>query len=109
MANTYTWSITKLERYPTYADQTDVVFRIQYACVASDSGNPATLAGHTAFIDVPYATGEFIPYASLTSDICLAWVKEVLGPAKIQQLYTWLDLKISDIKNPTVLENPPWA
>jgi hypothetical protein len=82
MPITYTWTATALIGYPTFDGETDVVTRASYTVLGDDG------EGHTAdysnWQETPLDPSvPFIPYADLTNDIVIGWVKSALGPDRV--------------------------
>ena len=115
MSNTYTWTVTAMDAYPT-TPQPDCVFCAHWQCVAT-SDQTHTVNGQT----VPYTARiystcnivynpneQYIPYANLTQAEVLAWIYENGVDQTATQ--TALDGMIENQINPTVVTPPlPWA
>ena len=113
--NTYTWTISALDAYPTNP-QPDCVFCAHWQCVAT-SDQTHTVNGQT----VPYTANvystcpivynpneQYIPYANLTQAEVLNWIYENGVDQTATQ--TALDGMIENQINPTVVTPPlPWA
>ena len=120
MANSYTWTVTAMDCYPTYAN---VVFTVHYTVSAVSSqthtvtnpdGTTSTVP-YTASINntcqVTYVAGSsFTPYAQLTNAEVVGWVQAQLGTAGVTSVETTLDTLINNQINPPVTTPPlPWA
>jgi len=69
---TFTWTVSQLDCYPQYDNQTDVVFVVHWACSGTDgthTGSVYSTCGVTYKADTPYT-----PYANLTKDQVLGWI-----------------------------------
>jgi len=122
MANTYTWTVTAMNCYPTYESQSNVVFTVHYTVSAVSSqthtvtnpdGTTSTVP-YTASINntcqVTYVAGSsFTPYAQLTNAEVVGWVQAQLGTAGVTSAETTLDTLINNQINPPVTTPPlPW-
>jgi hypothetical protein len=93
MPITYTWTATALIGYPTFDGETDVVTRASYTVLGDDG------EGHTAdysnWQETPLDPSvPFIPYADLTNDIVIGWVKSALGPDRVASIEESLSIQI---------------
>jgi len=108
MATTFTWKIANLER--KVAD--GFVFTAHYTVVGiSDQQDPE---GN------PYNSGAYgsvgfqrpdnlIPFADLTEEIVIGWVKEALGgDEKIAEVEAALQARIDEMITPTKEAGVPW-
>lgn len=77
MAITYTWSADRLECYPTYESQTDVVCKVTWSYRGKDeNGVGSSRGGITA---VEYKAGSpFTPFNQLTEAQVLGWVTSTI-------------------------------
>lgn len=102
---TFNWSITSMPAYPQEAGQTDVVFQVNWQCLAQDDTYQAVSAGA---VSITYTAGSpFTPYADLTQDQVWGWVNpQIDRPAIEANLQALIDAQ----KNPTVVTPPlPWS
>ena len=76
MALTYTWKLTGLKKQDT-ADFNDLVIGTRWTVTGTDEDAvDGTFQGATP-LDIPDAGQEgYIPYAELTEEIVLGWIKE---------------------------------
>jgi hypothetical protein len=107
MANTYIWAIPFLTVKPVAHDHADVVITANWVLTADDgNGHVCSSSGAT---DIPYVSGEFIPYPDLTESEVLGWVQAQLGTDQIAALEAALDANILLQQNPPpVVLTPPW-
>lgn len=111
MANTYSWTINKLDVRPTQDSLTDVVYNIHWTYVAiSDQkdteGNfyKTELIG-TSVVSSPEAS-QFTPFEELTKNQVVGWLEEDASIANIQQV---ADDNLNELINPTsISKNAPW-
>jgi hypothetical protein len=69
---TFTWTVSQLDCYPQYENQTDVVFTVHWTCSGTDgthTGSVYSTCSVTYVADTPYT-----PFADLTQDQVLDWI-----------------------------------
>jgi len=77
MAITYTWSVDRLECYPTYESQTDVVFNVTWSYRGKDANGIGS--ARTGVTEVTYAASSpFTPFNELTEAQVLGWVQPTI-------------------------------
>lgn len=104
---TYEWTITEIPCYPTDGNLQDVVFAAYYTVTAREGGYEAS---EPSCIALAPPTGQFTPYADLTQDQVVGWVKDALGPDGVAALEANLANVLAEQINPTVAVNPlPWG
>jgi hypothetical protein len=102
MATTITWDIAQLERET--AD--GYVFTAHWTVVATDGIYASNAYGSVGF-ERPEA---LIPYADLTKETVIAWVKQAIGGAdKIQEIESALQTMLGEQKSPTKASGTPWS
>ena len=102
----FNWQITKLDCYPQYENQTDVVFTVHWTCSGTDgtyTGSVYSTCSVTYVADTPYT-----PFADLTQDQVLDWiwasgVDKYSAQAAVQ---TQID---NQINPPIVSPQLPWS
>lgn len=96
-----------MESYPQAEGQTDVVVKVYYACEATNGTYSAAIGGMVNLAldpDAPYT-----PYADLTEEQVIGWVKSVLGPEGVEVKQANAEQKLADqFYHPVTLPNP-WA
>lgn len=108
MPITYTWGIVQLDAYPEKDGLTDVVFHVHWNLTGDDG------IGHTGYaygsVDVSLDKGgAYTPFAELTQEQVLSWVKDSLGEEQVESLEDNVATQIKDLKEPPVLTLPlPW-
>ena len=80
MSATFNWQVTSMTSYPEYAGETDVVFNVNWECIATETSGGvlygSTKVGNTS---VTYHAGSpYTPYNQLTNDQVIGWVKAEL-------------------------------
>lgn len=108
MATTYTWTIAKLDCYPEHEGNTDVVFNVHWRCNGEDGEYAGSVYGSQALTLDPEA--DFTPFADLTEEQVIGWVKDAMGEEAVAALEANIDGQIETAKNPPVV-NPalPWG
>ena len=105
MSTTFTWSINTLER--TVAD--GIVGTVHYNVSASD-GTYSSGAYGSIGLEVPAEGDPVIPYADLTKDGVIEWVKEKLGgEEKVKEIQAALQAQIDEQRTPTRASGTPWS
>lgn len=107
MAITYTWQITSL-RTKTEGDNLNSVVQTYWKKIGTDeNGNSGTFEGATPFSAASVPAGEFIPFAELTEEIVLDWIKSAVVGDYEQHVNTKIEEKI----NSSIISQPalPWA
>ena len=98
---TVNWNIANLERET--AD--GYVFTAHYTVDAHDGTYSAGAYGSIGF----ERTENLIPYADLTREEVIGWVKEALGSDKVLEIGQALLNQIDEQRNPTKAAGVPWA
>ena len=105
MAN---WNVSQMDCYPKVDGEKDVVFTIHYDCTETEgdySGRVYGTVGVTLDAGAP-----FTPYADLTLDQVIGWVKGALSEETVAATEANVLQQIADQKNPPVVRPPlPWA
>jgi hypothetical protein len=104
MAATYTWRVANLERHT--ADG--------YVCTAHytvDAADGAYSAGAYGSIGLEQPDAKtMIPYADLTPEVVIGWVKERLGGAeKVTEIEAALQAQLDEQHAPTKAAGLPWS
>jgi len=108
MAVTYNWTINTMDAYPTVGTLTDVVFNVHWTVNGTDGVRTVPAYGTTGITLNPNDT--FIPYANLTQDEVVGWVKEALGAEEVASIEADLARQLDELANPKVVTNPlPWV
>ena len=105
MSNTYTWTVTAMDAYPT-SPQPDCVFNVHWICSGTDGTYTSSVYATCA---IPYESSEpYTPYADLTQEQVLGWIwghgvdQTATEEAVAQQ--------IANLENPPVVTLPlPWT
>ena len=109
MATTFTWKINNLEREVSDG----YVYTAHYSVVGiSDTldpeGNPYNSG---AYGSVGFQRpGTLIPFADLTEDQVIGWVKQALGgDAKVAEIEAALEARIAELISPSKINGVPWS
>jgi hypothetical protein len=105
---TATWIVEQMNCYPTYDNQTDVVFTVHWRANATDGTYNATAYGTAG---VTYEAGSpYTPYADLTQSQVVGWVQAALGQEQVDAIEAGLATQIDNQVNPPVTTPKlPWA
>jgi len=101
MATTYTWKIANLERET--AD--GYVFTAHYTVNAEDGTYTAGAYGSLGF----ERTDNLIPFADLTEDLVIGWVKDHFGAEKVAEIEAALQAQLNEQHAPSKQAGVPWA
>lgn len=98
---TFVWAIANLERET--AD--GFVYTAHYTVTANDGTYSSGAYGSLGF----ERPDNLVPYAELTEEIVVGWVKEHFGPEKVAEIEAALQTQIDEQRNPTKAAGVPWA
>jgi hypothetical protein len=100
MSTTFTWKVSDLER--TTAD--GKVNVVHYTVTAEDGTYSSGAYGSLGF-DGDVTT----PYADLTEEVVVGWVKEQFGVEKISEIEEALQNQLDEQAQPTKANGTPWS
>jgi hypothetical protein len=98
------WKVANMERN---LDDIGTVFTVHYTVTHFRDGEQAGAYGSIG-LEAP-ESGTGIPYAELTEEIVIGWVKTKFGDEKIAEIEAALDAQISEKLTPTKSAGVPWA
>ena len=99
---TFTWAIANLERET--AD--GFVFTAHYTIAANDDAYSSSAYGSIGF----ERPDNLIPFADLTEETVIGWVKEALGgDEKVAEIEAALQGQIDEQRSPSKAAGVPWA
>ena len=106
MANTYSWNCKTVDCYPTFDDETDVVYNVHWRLTATssqvdDEGNPYMASNYGTQSISTDDIKDFIPFADLTNITVTGWVEATMGDDEVAELKSNLDSNIESQINPT--------
>jgi hypothetical protein len=103
---TFTWTVSQLDCYPQYDNQTDVVFTVHWQLTGTDgthTGSVYSTCGVTYKADTP-----FTPYDQLTKNQVLGWIWA--GGVDKDSAETAVQAEIDNKINPPVVSPQlPWT
>jgi hypothetical protein len=103
MADTvFTWGVANLERET--AD--GYVFTVHYTINANDG---TYSAGAYGSLGLERPDTSMIPFADLTPEIVINWIKEKLGDEKVLEIEEALQSQIEEQHHPSKAAGLPWA
>ena len=111
MAITYSWEFPQMDVYPSFAEQTNVVFTVHWILTGKNDLLPATEASVYGAQVLTYQAGTpFTPFDNLTQEQVASWVIEAMGDDRVTTLKENVEQQIESILNPpTKTLTPPWA
>jgi len=108
MATTYTWSISQMDAFPEADGKTNVVFNVHWGLIGEEAGFTASTYGIQGVRIDPNAA--FTPYADLTEDQVVEWVKSAMGADQVAVYENSMSQKINNQIVPPVVTPPlPWS
>jgi hypothetical protein len=103
MSTAFTWKIAQLERETSDG----YVFTAHYTVDAND-GTYSTGAYGSLGLERP--EGEMVPFADLTEEIVVGWVKDKFGGTeKVDEIQAALQAQIDQQRTPTTAQGMPWS
>jgi hypothetical protein len=96
------WDIANLERHISDG----VVFTVHYTVTRFEDGEQAGAYGS---IGLEAPESGFIPYANLTKEIVVGWVKDYFGEEKVAEIEAALASQIQQKLHPTDAAGVPWT
>lgn len=102
-STTFTWKVAQMERQTSDG----CVFTVHYTV----DGNDGTYnAGAYGSVGLERGDGELIPFADLTEDTVIGWVKQALGgDEKIAEIEAALQSQLDEQRAPSKAAGVPWA
>lgn len=101
MTTAITWNVANLERET--AD--GYVFTVHYTVDAKDD---TYSAGAYGSIGLERPEGEMIPFADLTPEVVIGWVKEKFGDEKVAEIEAALQAQLDEQRAPSKATGLPW-
>jgi hypothetical protein len=83
------WTIIKMATLPDANGKIDFVWEILWQCSVTNAGITCSSTSNVV-IDPESPEVNYTPYADLTEDQVVAWVKAALGPAMVTTIETAL-------------------
>ena len=101
MSTTFTWNIANLERETSDG----YVYTAHYTVNAADGTYSAGAYGSLGL----ERGDNLIPFAELTPEIVVGWVKEKLTAEKVTEIEAALQAQLDEQRQPTKAGGLPWA
>jgi hypothetical protein len=98
----FTWHIAQLERETSDG----YVFVAHYTVDANDGTYTAGAYGSLGF---ERPEEDLIPFADLTEEIVIGWVKEKFGDEKVADVEAALQAQLDEQRQPTRASGLPWS
>jgi hypothetical protein len=97
-----------MDAYPERDGKTDVVFTVHWILTGSEAGFVGSAYGAQFLERDPDAP--FTPYADLTQEQVIGWVKVAMGEERVTAIETGVTNQINEQIAPSVVAPPlPWA
>ena len=112
MSATINWRVGVMECYPTYDQNTDVVFTVHWDCNGSETVSGSTYSGRVyGATGVTFHSGsDFTPYEDLTQPQVLGWVWDAMGSGSKENYENSVQSQINNLINPPIVTPPlPWS
>jgi hypothetical protein len=112
MNATINWSVGVMDCYPTYEQNTDVVFTVHWDCTGYEIFSGSTYNGRVyGSTGVTYHSGSgFTSYDDLTQPQVLGWVWDAMGSGSKENYEANVQTQINNQINPPVVTPPlPWS
>ena len=111
MAITYTWKVTSLKVKDVSDARPSAVVQTYWQKIGKDeNGNQGTFSGATPFtLDPNDDSGPFIPFADLTEENVLDWIKTVVVGSYEEHVNGKIQEQIDEKINPVTEQSLPWA
>jgi hypothetical protein len=100
MATTFTWHIANLERET--AD--GFVMTAHYTVTAEDGTYSSGAYGSLGF----ERPDKLIPFADLTEELVIGWVKDAFGAEKVTEIEAALQAQLDEQHHPSKASGTPW-
>lgn len=99
---TFTWNIAQLERET--AD--GYVFTVHYTVEAYSEPYRTSAYGS---LGLERPEGNMIPFADLTKEVVVGWVKDKFGTEKVAEIEAALQAQLDEQRAPSKASGLPWA
>jgi hypothetical protein len=111
MAITYTWKVTSLKVKDVSDARPSAVVQTYWQKIGTDeNGNVGSFSGATPFtLDPNDDSGPFIPFADLTEEDVLNWIKTVVVGSYEEHVNGKIQEQINEKINPVTEQSLPWA
>ena len=100
--STFTWKVKNLDR--TISDG-----RVNTVHYTVDARSDDEVYSSGAYGSISLDGDVVTPYADLTEEVVVGWVKAALGEDKVTEVQAALDAKLTEQATPTVGSGTPWS
>ena len=100
--STITWKVANLER--TLSDG-----RVSVVHYTVDARSDDEVYSAGAYGSIGLEGDVTTPYADLSEELCVGWVKAALGEEKVAEVIAALDARLAEQATPTVGAGTPWS
>jgi hypothetical protein len=100
-ATVFTWKIANLER-----ETADGFVMTAHYTITAEDGTYSTGAYGSLGFERP---DNLIPFADLTEDMVIGWVKDAFGSEKVAEIEAALQGQLDEQRAPTKAAGVPWA
>jgi hypothetical protein len=104
MSTTFTWNIANLER-----ETSDGYVYTAHYTVNAVSEDGVYSSGAYGSLGLERPEGDLIPFADLTEEIVVGWVKEKLTAEKVTEIEAALQAQLDEQRQPTKAGGLPWS
>ena len=108
MIPTYTWSIANLERHTADGIVYTTHWTISATATTPEGEEVSAGAYGSVGLEAPAEGDVVIPYASLTPEVVIGWVKEKLGEEQVASTEAALAAQIEEQLQPKSATGVPW-
>jgi hypothetical protein len=97
----FTWAIANLERETSDG----YVFTVHYTINAADG---TYTSGAYGSLGLERPEGDMVPFADLTEEMVIGWVKDKFGPEKVAEIEAALQSQLDEQHHPSKASGMPW-
>jgi len=97
----FTWAIAQLERETSDG----YVFTAHYTVNAADGTYTSGAYGSLGF---ERPEDDMVPFADLTEEMVIGWVKDKFGPEKVAEIEAALQSQLDEQRHPSKASGMPW-
>ena len=104
------WEIVSMKRNLPDGDTfpNGLVKSIEYDVVRYEQGKTSNVVGTVYLNTSNIDRSIYIPYANITKEEAVDWVKNSLGPEKVAEIETLLENRMQRILKPSTANGVPW-
>jgi hypothetical protein len=100
MATVFTWHITNLER-----ETADAFVMTAHWSLSAEDGTYSSGAYGSLGFERP---DKLIPFADLTEEMVIGWVKDAFGAEKVTEIEAALQAQLDEQRHPSKASGMPW-